>query len=324
MLKGIDISQFQPTVDFNLLKTQIDFIIIRSSYGDGYIDKSFYSHRDQIKKNNIPHGYYHYSYPQYNTPEAEADWFLKTVGSLEEGELLCLDFEESYSDPVGWCKRFLDHISNRLNGYKPLLYINLSTARAFNWSPVIDGNYGLWLAQWDKNPNSSGGSTNWSVTAIRQYTDSETISGITGRVDGDVFYGDLNSFKFYGYRSVQEKPVITPVTPVIPVPPSPPSPLTPIQSEPTPPQTPIQSELPPSIPIDLLTLTSNEAFLNSLKSRKFILSVVASGIALLNSVFGTLQEEQLLIVIIPLILFIAFEGLADIVERSKTSLDQSK
>lgn len=310
MLKGIDISQFQPTVDFNSLKSQIDFIIIRSSYGDGYIDKSFHSHRDQIKRNNIPHGYYHYSYPQYNTPEAEAEWFLKVVGNLEEGELLCLDFEESYSDPVGWCKRFLDHISNKLNGYKPVLYINLSTARAFNWNPVIQENYGLWLAQWDRNSNSSLPSTSWPVTAFRQYTDSETVSGIPGKVDGDVFYGDLNAFKSYGYKS----PVVNlPIEPVIPVPPSPPvPPLDPTVVTPTPPPAPIESG-----PTNQPVLTPNEFFINSLKSRKFILSIAASAVAFLNSLFGTLKEEQLLIIIIPLILFIAFEGLADIVERSK-------
>ena len=94
MIKGIDISEYQPNIDLNQLKTQIDFIIIRSSYGNGYTDKSFASHRDQIRNAGIACGFYHYAYPQYNSGRDEAAWFLQTV-QPQSGEILLLKFYRS-------------------------------------------------------------------------------------------------------------------------------------------------------------------------------------------------------------------------------------
>lgn len=201
MIRGIDISEYQPDINVDQLKSQLDFVIIRSSYGNGYTDKSFENHRDLVRQAGIACGFYHYAYPQYNNSRDEAAWFLRVV-KPQKGELLCLDFEEHWSgDPVAWCKEFLDYVSSQLNGYKPLVYLNLSLIRAHDWSPVINSGYGLWLADWDNNPNGLGNSTPWSVTAIRQYTDQASFNGVGGNVDADIFYGDLNAFKKYGYQT---------------------------------------------------------------------------------------------------------------------------
>lgn len=236
MLKGCDISEHQGKIDFFELKKVVDFVIIRSSYGKGYFDKWFAYNKDQARLNGIPIGFYHYAYPQYNTPEAEAEWFYNACGyDLREGELLALDFEEDYPDPALWCERFLNHLSSMLGGYKPLLYINLALANSqnTNWKPVITGNYGLWLAYWNYDPNKNDDfNTPWSVVAIRQWSSDESFSGISGRVDANVFYGDLTALAAYGYK----KPVVNqPVTPT-PVNPEPVNP--PLQPEPEKPQEP--------------------------------------------------------------------------------------
>jgi len=201
-LKGIDCSKWQGIIDFASLKTAVDFVIIRSSYGNGYTDAQFTRNRDECRKLGILLGYYHYSYPQYNSPEEEADWFVKVVGTPNNGELLCLDFEESWSDPVGWSLAFLNRVSERLSGYKPLLYINKSLANGYDWKPVVDRNYGLWLAYWDYNIDGAVPSTPWPTTAMRQWSNREVFPGIAGGVDADVFYGDWNTYLAYGYKSV--------------------------------------------------------------------------------------------------------------------------
>ncbi len=207
MLKGPDISKWQGQIDFNALKDAIDFIIIRSSYGTGYKDEKFEFNRDEARRCGIPRGWYHYSYPQYNTPEAEADWFMNVVGTPQEGEILFLDFEENFATPVDWSLRFLNHISAKHSGYKPLLYINLALMNSQNWKPVVDAGYGLWLARWDYNPLAEAPSTQWPVVAFRQWANNQTFPGVSGNVDANVFYGDKNAFFAYGYHPVTVPPV---------------------------------------------------------------------------------------------------------------------
>lgn len=237
-LKGCDISKWQGTVDFDALKSSAEFVIIRSSFGtpgggSTGLDTEFKRNRDEVRRVGIAHGFYHYAYPQYNSPEAEADFFLKTVGKLQEGELLALDFEESYSDPVTWCKKFLDHLSSITNGYKPLLYINQNLQQNHNWMPVVNAGYGLWLALWNYDPNKNDFDTQWPVTAMRQWSNHETFSGISGVVDANVFYGDKYAFNLYGYHA--------------PSPSIPPAPLPEPEPEPLPPL-PEPEPLPPVIP----------------------------------------------------------------------------
>jgi hypothetical protein len=164
----------------------------------GYTDYQFPRNQNELRKSGRLHGYYHYAYPTYNGPEAEAEWFLKVVGTLQKGEVLFLDFEEKYGDPVGWSKKFLDRINQKLN-YKPLIYLNKSLVTGYNWKPVIDADYGLWLALWDYNPDSLLPALPWKTVAFRQYSNKEIVKGVSGGVDANVFYGDTNTFNAYGY-----------------------------------------------------------------------------------------------------------------------------
>jgi GH25 family lysozyme M1 (1,4-beta-N-acetylmuramidase) len=203
MIKGIDISSWQGQVNFTALPSDIEFVIARSSYGTGYIDKQFARNIVELRKlPNKAHGFYHYAYPTYNKAEDEADWFLQTVGTLQQGEFLCLDFEERYTDPVSWCLAFLNRVSHVLGGYKPLIYINKYLMTSYDWSPIVALGYGLWLAYWDYNPDAPAPAGPWSVTAIRQYSNHETVTGIAGNVDGNVFYGDLTQLRKYGYTDI--------------------------------------------------------------------------------------------------------------------------
>lgn len=301
MLKGIDISYYQPNVNFPLLKTQIDFVIIRSSYGVGYIDKSFSSHQANIRQNGFLCGYYHYSYPQYNQPEDEADWFLQVIGALQDGEVLFLDFEEKYNgNRVEWCKRFLDRIAQNLNGYKGFIYLNKSLASGNDWSPVINAGYGLWLAAYDNDSVNLNFSSQWPVVHFKQYTDAGTVPGISTKVDCNIFWSDASSFRALGYRrAVLPQPVPTPLpVPVQPVP-------QPVEPVPVTPKQPTSENNTPT-------------FLNSLKSRKLILAVGSSITVFLNSIFNMgINMNELIIIIIPVLAFIITEGLADIFGRSK-------
>ncbi len=211
MIKGCDVSVYQGNIDYDQLRNAVDFVIIRSSYGNGYEDKYYKLNRQACHDRSICKGYYHYCYPQYNSAEAEAAWFLKTIGTPDEGDVLALDFEEHFADPVSWCKSWLDYVSQNTNGTKPVIYLNQSLMKAYDWSPVSSAGYGLWLAEYDNNPDGPIPANTWPVLAFRQYGSSAQLPGIPGNCDGDVFYGDKIAFQKYGYHPAPI--VVTPTEP---------------------------------------------------------------------------------------------------------------
>ena len=203
MIHGVDVSKYQGKIDFHALKDNADFVIIRSTYGNGYTDPMYAANRDGARAEGLAIGFYHYSYPQFNQPQLEADWFTKIV-ACKPGEILCLDFEESYPDPVGWSKAFLDRVTSNM-GFRPLLYINYNLNKLYDWTPVVKAGYGLWLAQWDYNPDSVPPTTDWPLVAMRQYSNKGDVAGMNP-VDLNVFYGTVEQFKKYG----NPEPIVTP------------------------------------------------------------------------------------------------------------------
>ena len=214
-IKGIDISKWQGNITFSKVAKSTNFVIMKATEGYGYTDPKFLRNQQGLRNAGILTGYYHFARPDLgNTAEKEADWFIKTVGVLRKGELLALDYEVNYNSPVVWCKTFLDRVKTK-TGLKPLIYINLATNNKYNWSPIVQGDYGLWLAYWDRSLTKKP-KTDWPFIAIKQYGADTKVEGISGNVDGDIFFGDLTTLKKYGYQgSVINPPVEPPEAPEV-------------------------------------------------------------------------------------------------------------
>lgn len=212
IIVGNDVSEFQGDIDWNVYKNNTNFVIIRSTFGDGRMDGKFTKNREGARNSGIPLGFYHYAYPQLNSPEAEADWCLLQLSDIREGESIFLDFEEAYTgDVVGWCKKFLDRIAEKRNGYKALIYLNQSLCKNYDWKTVVDAGYKLWIAAYTYNPRLNNFvSGAWNGASLQQWTNEQSVPGISGGVDGDVFFGNVDGFKALGYK----KPVV--VQPVDP------------------------------------------------------------------------------------------------------------
>lgn len=198
MIVGNDISRWQGDVNFDVYKQNTNFLISKASEGNGFVDPKFLRNQSQARLAGIPLGYYHFARPDLgNTGKVEADFFLKVIGEIREGEVLCLDYEPP-SNPfsvVAWCKEFLDRVYEKTN-CKPLIYLNKSQVKAFNWQSVVDAGYGLWLACYDENIVTG----QWKVLAMQQWTSSQQVPGIVGNVDGNRFFGTVEQFKAYGYK----------------------------------------------------------------------------------------------------------------------------
>lgn len=214
IILGNDISSHQGDVNWDVYKNNSNFVIMKASEGTGFTDPKFARNLAESRRVGLSRGFYHFARPDLgNTVEAEADWFLKVIGPVNEGEMLCLDFEPKWSgDVVGWCKKFLDHVASKLNGYKCLIYLNQSQTQGFDWKPVVDGNYGLWIAAYTYDPRKNNYATGaWKFAAMQQWSNKQTVPGISGVVDANVLFGDINTFKKYAYvKSVIQPPAEQP------------------------------------------------------------------------------------------------------------------
>lgn len=218
MIVGNDVSEWQGQIDWATFKKNTNFVIIRTSFGLTYIDQWFGYNRTRARGLGIPFGYYHFAKPDIgNSPQAEADFFCKLIDGdpIREGEVICLDFEVDYADAVNWCKSWLDAVSNHFGGMKLFIYLDQSKVKKYDWSPVVNAGHKLWLASY--NPDGVGEKGKWDKITLQQWTSSQKVTGISGNVDGDHFFGTIEEFKALGYKKQSTQP--TPVPP--PIPPTP-------------------------------------------------------------------------------------------------------
>ena len=182
MLKGIDISYHNGEIDFSKVKSQVDFIIMRSGYGKKTTDSKevkFDIYYEEAKKNNIPIGTYWYSYA--NTPEealVEAQTFLNKVKGKKFEYPVFYDVEENSILNQGKeivskiIKTFLEEVEK--NGYLVGLYSSASYLENLVDDEIKD-KYIIWVAQWGKNIDKPKYNGKWDIW---QYSSKGHIDGV--------------------------------------------------------------------------------------------------------------------------------------------------
>ena len=201
MLKGCDLSHWQSNFDaFN----SVDFAIIKATEGVGYVDPACDTLYQRCKKAGKLLGVYHFARPDLNNSAiAEADWFIKNIQGYIKEAILVLDWESGYLGNVEWAKAFLDRVQEK-TGIKALLYASRSPINSFNWSSVANADYGLWVADYGANTGSEGTKPVvkwWQFYILWQYTSKGRVSGYSGNVDLNNFYGDAETWRKYATSS---------------------------------------------------------------------------------------------------------------------------
>lgn len=212
---GIDISHYQGNPDFGAVRAAgVGFVILKATENTNYTDPSLHTNLSNARANGLSVGFYHFA--RGTNADAEAQFFCNAVGALQPGDLVALDWEIQAGDPVGWSLAWLRAVEARL-GVKPLIYMNQSTVAGFDWSPVVNENYGLWLAKYD-NSQAAPSVAHWPFVAIKQYSDAGRINGVAGTVDLDVFEGSAEALAKYGFQGVAPTPAPAPTPPPPPAP----------------------------------------------------------------------------------------------------------
>lgn len=195
MKKGIDVSYANGVIDWATAKNNIDFAIIRSSFGSdlpSQTDNYFFQNATGCVKNNVPFGIYHFAYfVDVDTARAEADFAIRLANEYSEHvRFIALDIEEDselYAKRVGknpnWTEcaiAFMDRVKNA--GFTPVLYSNQNwLVSKLNYEKLRS--YKLWYA-------APGASAPKYECAIWQDSWNGRISGIHGDVDTDVCYDE--------------------------------------------------------------------------------------------------------------------------------------
>lgn len=190
MIKGIDISHWQKNVP---KLTECDFVICKASEGATHTDVLFNKHLDECKKRNIAVvGAYHYA-KTYNDPVADAYNFytaIKDRSELGVNMVLALDIEGEDIRREGWlqwCEKWLDTVY-KYTSIRPLIYISASYCKYLQ--PILNKNYGLWVAHWGAIKPTTGVYPIW---AIWQYTNK--LNG--ANLDGNYFNGGIDQLLKY-------------------------------------------------------------------------------------------------------------------------------
>lgn len=186
---GIDISQYQGDINFDELKGNTDFAMVRTSYGGFYEDEKYRQNIEGLERIEVPYGLYHFSYAS-NSEEAkkEAESFVNLIKQYKPLYPVAVDIESSEAtenlsanEVVDIAKTFCETVEEA--GYYVIIYSNLYF---FNTKLNSDelNRYDKWLAQWTSKPTFDRPFGMW------QYSSSGSKPGINGNVDLDKAFKD--------------------------------------------------------------------------------------------------------------------------------------
>jgi lysozyme len=226
LVHGVDVSYWEPRVDWRALRTQgFKFALIRATSGIGYVDPKFKEHWEGARQEGLLRGAYHYLIANQDAKQ-QADLFISTI-SADRGELPpIIDLEDKYNENasntkiIDTCKAVLDRVEKAF-GVKPMIYsrtqyLNVHVSRNGK-APAWAIDYPLWLAQYPyvfdpkihPNKNMPTQAVGWQNWKFWQYSETTILEGVTND-SGQPTECDINWFRgteaeLYAFANVKPK-----------------------------------------------------------------------------------------------------------------------
>lgn len=196
-LSGVDISNHQEGLTIQQLKNAgVDFVIMKATEGDYYVDRVFADFYQQAQNLGVPVGAYCYSHAlTVEQAKAEAALFLKTLNGLkmpcgvyldiEESSMLALSKDKLLDVIRAWCSAVVSA------GYVAGLYGSEGNLWAKVSQSDLPSGTLVWVAKWSNTkPNIQ--------YDIWQTSDSGRIAGFSDNLDTDVSMSDRFISLVYG------------------------------------------------------------------------------------------------------------------------------
>jgi len=186
-VEGLDISNHQGTIDWDNIDVKYKFVFVKATEGDTFVDKQFIKNADSVKKTGRILGAYHFFHFNYKGKD-QADNFINTAGNIIDLPPV-IDFEFS-GNPVNYKKEILleelRNCVNRLEEHYKNSVIIYTTNDAYKFIIKDNFNNPLWYRSiiFPLNKNIKN-------VKFWQYHNRANINGIKGKVDLNVFKGNL-------------------------------------------------------------------------------------------------------------------------------------
>lgn len=194
---GIDVSEHQGNINWDSVKSQISFAILRLGWignkNNHTLDTKFERNYSECKRLGIPVGVYVYNYCNCEeTVKAGANWTLQHLQGKSLELPVYIDMEDSSIAGLGKdkltniCVAFNSVIEN--SGLWAGVYANLDWFNNKLNKNTIKSKYTTWIAHYTSGTDKYKGEYD-----IWQNSSSGKISGISGNVDTNYMYRDLIS-----------------------------------------------------------------------------------------------------------------------------------
>ena len=197
-LNGIDVSNWQNGI--NLAAVPADFVICKATQGNSYVSPDCVRQVEQGAAAGKLIGTYHYI--SGSGAVAEADFYLNNIKNWIGKYMMCLDWESNQNSQWG-NESYLKQVAQRIierTGIPPVIYVQQSRLSAVK-AIADELNCGLWVAQYANMDQTGYQATPWNegayTCAIRQYSSAGRLSGYSGNLDLNKFYGDRNAWLKY-------------------------------------------------------------------------------------------------------------------------------
>ena len=199
-IRVIDISTHNGQIDWNTVKAsnQVDGVILRLGYGQGYMDSRFLYNKGELERLGIPYSVYLFSYAEKKSEaQKEADFVVRAI--QQNAVNIAYDIFAVYYDLEDWEIRstgensyginqdtYGEMITTFVNTIEKELGVRGRVYASKNYIetrfPTYAQGYATWVAQWNDTITYKGNYEGW------QYTSTGSVPGINGNVDMNIFY----------------------------------------------------------------------------------------------------------------------------------------
>lgn len=183
----IDISHHNPTPDWPRIKASgVIGVIHKATEGVSYQDPNLYQRARPAMDAGLAWSTYHFFHS--GNPIGQMEWYLRIVDP-RLGERLCIDHEADASlqelkDAVAFLRNERPDVQITIySGH--LIKDQLGDKR----DDYLRANTSLWIAHYTSASAPTWPNNTWDMWSLWQWTDNESISGISAPVDGDRWNG---------------------------------------------------------------------------------------------------------------------------------------
>ena len=207
VVSGIDVSSYQGLPNWNAVHgAGRQFAFAKATEATGFHDGSFAHNWAGMRAAGMVRGAYHFLRANVDG-RAQADYFVDFVdanGGFGPSDLAMIDVEtadgQSAGGVINTVTAFLDQVRAR-TGKTAVLYTGLSFWQNTIGNPNFS-QYPLFVADYS-GAQCPRMPTSWPKWAIWQYNSTDSVAGIAGNVDGDLFNGSLAELNAFAGGSVQ-------------------------------------------------------------------------------------------------------------------------